>query len=59
MLACVGLVVFFFIHRSHPVQTWALYAALAVLAVTTVTDFALSWRFYFPPSCAPTKQATT
>jgi hypothetical protein len=56
LMACVGLVAFFQFHRSHPTQAWPLSAALAALAASTVTDFAVSWKFYFPASSPTTDE---
>lgn len=46
--AISALVVFFLIYKAHHDRDWALDAAVGVLAVTTIADFALNWEFYFP-----------
>lgn len=48
LVAVIVLVVLQLAHHSHPSKEWTLDAALGVLTVATVVDFALNWRFYFP-----------
>jgi Nucleoside 2-deoxyribosyltransferase len=45
--AITALVVCFLLYKAHH-RIWALDAAVGVLAVTTILDFALNWGFYFP-----------
>lgn len=44
------VVLYLGVYKSHPDRLWAQDAAIAVVAATTVIDFALNWRFYFPRS---------
>ena len=46
----VLIVLFLAIYKVHDERVWARDAALVVLAATTVIDFSLNWRFYFPGS---------
>jgi hypothetical protein len=55
LVAVLFLVVLSRVHGAHPSgRSWALDAALTVLAITTAIDFGLNWGFYFPA----TRQAT-
>jgi hypothetical protein len=44
------IVLYLGIYKSHGDRLWARDAAVIVLAATTIIDFALNWRFYFPGS---------
>jgi hypothetical protein len=48
LVAVTTLVVLYLVYKAHPSRDWALDVAVAVLAGTTIIDFALNWRFYFP-----------
>jgi hypothetical protein len=47
LVAVTIVAVFYFIYIAHK-GNWALDTAVFVLAATTVADFTLNWRFYFP-----------
>lgn len=49
LVAIGALIGFYLAYRAgHGGHNWALNGALCALAATTVVDFALNWRFYFP-----------
>jgi hypothetical protein len=50
LVALMMLVVLYMVYRGHAGRGWALDVAVGVIAVTTVADFALNRRFYFPQS---------
>jgi hypothetical protein len=48
--AAILVVLYLGVYQSHTDREWALDAAVTVLAATTIIDFGLNWRFYFPRS---------
>ncbi len=48
LVALTILIVLYLVYKAHAGRGWALDIAVGVLAVTTVVDFVLNWRFYFP-----------
>ncbi len=48
--AAILVILYLGVYKAHTDRAWALDTAVAVLAATTIIDFTLNWRFYFPSS---------
>lgn len=48
IFAITIMITFFILYVAHPGRQWTLGVAVGVLATTTVIDFVLNWKFYFP-----------